>query len=186
MAHKPTPPTTVLLPVVAVFILVGVLRSPTTGAELLPIPTGDKLGKAEKTVQEVFGEELKAATTPKQKTELAQKMLETAAGSQPAEKYALLQKAKDLAIIAGDSTVGVRAVQDLVDTFAPENPQKATSSGTEGHRLCGIRPTGSGRQRSSGCNWRPPSATCARCRSLRGFSGRRSRSGCGGSAGDHS
>ena len=107
----------------------------TLGAELLPVPTGGELAKAEKTVQDVFGDKLKAAKTAKQKTELAQKMLETAAGSQPAEKYALLQKAKELAIIAGDSAVGIQAVQDLVDTFAPEKPQEATSWGTQGHRL---------------------------------------------------
>ena len=101
----------------------------------MPVPTGDELAKAEKTVQDVFGDGLKAAKTPKQKAELAQKMLETAAGSRPAEKYALLVQARELAVAAGDSAVGVRALDALVGRFAPEKPRDPASWASEAHRL---------------------------------------------------
>ena len=114
-------------------VLVAVVA--TLGGELLPVPTGDELAKAEKTIQDVFGDDLKGAKTPKEKTELAQKMVETAAGSEPAGKYALLQQARNLAIAGGDAAIGIRAIQDLIAVFAPQKRQDAASWASEGHRL---------------------------------------------------
>ncbi len=112
------------------------------GTELLPIPTGDDLAKAEKTAQEVFGEQLRnvesAAPTSDRRNamvELAQNMLETAAGSDPAGRYVLLQRARDLAADAGDSSVGIQAIQELVSQFVPKQPQEWQAYAREGHQL---------------------------------------------------
>ena len=131
----------VLSLVATVVVLVGILPCATIGAELLPVPTGAELAKAEKTVRDVFADELKAADTAKQREALARKMIDTAAGSRPAAKYALLVKARELAIAAGDSAVGVRTVAALVDSFQPsgvsaqQEQRGAASWASAGHRL---------------------------------------------------
>ena len=105
------------------------------GGALPPAPAGEELTAAEADVQDVFGAELAKARKPADKLAVARKMIETAAGSRPAAKYALLVRARDLAIAAGDSTVGVRAVEGLVVAFAPEKPQDAQGWAREGHRV---------------------------------------------------
>jgi len=106
------------------------------GADPLPaVPQEAELARAEADVQDVFGKELEAADTAKERAALARKMIETAAGSRPAAKYALLVQARDLAIAAGDSAAGVQAVAELVDGFAPEKQQDAAAWASEGHRL---------------------------------------------------
>jgi hypothetical protein len=103
------------------------------GAE--PIPSADDVAGAEADLQEVFGDDLKVADTNKQRTDLARKLIETAAESRPAAKWALLQKARELAVAAGDSALGVEAVEELVAGFAPETQQEAAGWASEGHRL---------------------------------------------------
>ena len=102
---------------------------------LPPPPTGPALAAAEADVQEVFGDQLRAARKPADKAALAGKLIETADGSRPAGKYALLEQARELAIAAGDSTVGIRAVEDLVAGFSATTPQDAAQWAAEGHRV---------------------------------------------------
>ena len=105
------------------------------GGALPPAPAGEELTAAEADVQDVFGAELAKARKPADKLAVARKMIETAEGSRPAAKYALLVRARDLAIAAGDSGVGIRAVEGLVVAFAPEKPQDAQGWAREGHRV---------------------------------------------------
>ena len=94
----------------------------------LPVPEASALAAAEAEVQEVFGRELAAARKPADRAALARKMLDTAEGSRPAARYALLVRARELAIAAKDSAVGVEAVEGLAG-FAGQ------SDAAEGHRL---------------------------------------------------
>jgi len=108
------------------------------GAPLPAPPTGQDLARAEADVREVFGKELSAVSrqpSAKLKADgrklmaaLARKMIETAAGSRPAAKYALLVRARELAIAAGDSGVGIQAVEGLAGFAGP-------AEASEGHRL---------------------------------------------------
>ena len=130
-------------PAVAIAVLLGLLATvvwyllaqPARGAELASVPTADQLTLAEADVQDVFGAELAKARKPADKLAVARKMIDTAGGSRPAAKYALLVRARELAIAAGDSGVGIRAVEGLVAGFAPQAQQDAASWASEGHRL---------------------------------------------------
>ena len=102
---------------------------------LPPPPTGAELAAAEADLQEVFGRELKAADTNRERVALAEKLISTAAGSRPAARYALLEQARELATTAGDSTLGIRAVEGLVEGFGPEKPRDAAQWAAHGHRL---------------------------------------------------
>ena len=107
----------------------------TVSNDLLPVPAGEELAKAEKTVQEVFGKDLAAAKKPADKVAVARRMIETAEGSSPAEKHVLLTQARELAIAAGDAAAGIRAVEELVSGFASGKTQDAATWASEGHRL---------------------------------------------------
>ena len=116
---------------------------PLFTAPLPAPPAGDDLARAEADVREVFGKELVAVgrQPAAKKAALARRMIETAAGSRPAAKYALLVQARELAIEAADSAVGVRAVEELVGGFRPsadsghQTPRDAASWASAGHRL---------------------------------------------------
>jgi len=101
----------------------------------LPVPAEAELDIAEADVQEVFGRELKAADTDRERVALAETLIETAGGSRPAAKYALLVQARELSIAAGDAAVGVAAVEGLVRGFAPQTPRDAAEWASEGHHL---------------------------------------------------
>jgi len=107
----------------------------SAGEPLPAAPSGEELARAEADVQDVFGAELAKARKPADKVAVAGKMIETAEGSRPAATYALLVRARGLAIAAGDSTVGVRAVEELVAGFAAGKSQDAAAWASEGHRL---------------------------------------------------
>jgi len=107
--------------------LLFALFAPFAG-DLPPVPTGPALAAAEADVQEVFGRELKAADTDRERVALAETLIETAGGSRPAAKYALLVRARELAIEAGDSALGVEAVEGLAEFAGPADV-------AEGHRL---------------------------------------------------
>jgi len=114
--------------------LLFALFAPFAG-DLPPVPTGPALAAAEADVREVFGNRLRAADTDRERVELARRLIETAGGSRPAARYALLERARDLAIEAGDAAVGVAAVEGLVRGFAPQTPRDAASWASEGHHL---------------------------------------------------
>jgi len=101
---------------------------------LPPPPTGAELAAAEADVREVFADQFRAADTDRERVDLARRLIETAAESRPAAKYALLVQARELAIAAGDSTVAIRAVEGLVDGFGPEKRQDAAGWAADGHR----------------------------------------------------
>jgi len=103
--------------------------------DLPPVPTGDALAAAEADVQEVFGDQLRAARKPAERVDLARQMIDTAGSSKPANKYALLVRARELAIDAGDSATAIAAVEGLARGFAPQKPRGAASWASEGHHL---------------------------------------------------
>lgn len=122
----------------AIVVLVALGAQPST---LVPVPDAGELARAEAEIQEVFGGELRpfegsaaarllARSRDRRAAavELAGKMIATAEGSRPAARYALLVRARDLAIAAGDSSSGVRAVEGLAKFAGPADP-------SEGHRL---------------------------------------------------
>jgi len=115
--------------VLCVALLLVAVPPPADRAKLLPVPAAAELAKAEADLREVFGGDLKAARKPADKVALAGKMIGTAEGSQPAERYALLTRARELAIAARDSATGIRAVEGLAGGFA------GPSNAADGHRL---------------------------------------------------
>lgn len=130
-----------LLAIVLVLAAEGSRPSP-----LAPRPSQADLARAEADVLEVFGEDLAKARRPAEKAALARKMIDTAEGSGPAGKYALLERARELAIAAGDAALGIRAVEELINGFGPANAangaKRLAADGTsanawasEGHRL---------------------------------------------------
>lgn len=127
-------------PAIAVAVLVGLLASiiwyllvgQARGAE--PVPTSDELARAEAEIREVFGEDLRDARKPADKLAIARQLIDTAAGSRSAARWALLTRARDLAAEAGDSAVAMGAVQGLVDGFTPQKQQDAASWARDGHR----------------------------------------------------
>jgi len=94
----------------------------------LPVPEASALAAAEAEVQEVFGRDLTAARNAPSRAALARRMIDTAEGSQPAAKYALLVRARELAIAAKDSGLGVEAAEGLAAFAGP-------ADASEGHRL---------------------------------------------------
>lgn len=105
------------------------------GWQPAPTPPPEDLAKTDAQVTEVFGAELKACGTAKERSSLAQKMIDTSGGSGPAEKCALLVRARELAIGAGDVAVGIRATEAMVDAFTPHKQQDPQAWASEGHRL---------------------------------------------------
>jgi len=116
--------------VLGVLLLLVAVPPPADRVKLLPVPTSAELAKAERTIKEVFGDDLKRARKPADKAALARKMIATAEGSDPAERYALLVRARELAIDARDLAAGVQAAEGLAG-FA------GNSDASEGHRLWG-------------------------------------------------
>jgi len=114
--------------VLGVLLLLVAVPPPADRVKLLPVPTSAELAKAERTIKEVFGDDLKRARKPADKAALARKMIATAEGSDPAERYALLVRARELAIDAKDPAAGVQAVEGLAGFAGP-------SDAAEGHRL---------------------------------------------------
>lgn len=84
-------------------------------AERAPMPDAAAQQKAMKTVDEVYREEAAAARTPELKQALARKWLKagTDTSDDPAARFVLLAKAKDLACEAGDVATALEAAQDL-------------------------------------------------------------------------
>ena len=81
----------------------------------LPVPDAATLQSAQKLVKEVYDGEIAKAKTADEKMILARKLLETAGetGSDPAGRYALLCRARDLAAGAGDDETAFAAITQL-------------------------------------------------------------------------
>ena len=84
-----------------------------------PLPDDAAQKRALGLLHDVYGEEYDAAETSKQKTELANKLLDQAAKSQadPASHFVLLRVAKDVAVLAADAETALAAVNRIVATY---------------------------------------------------------------------
>ena len=87
-------------------------------AEKFPVPSNLDLKESHEIIEEVFGEQIKAASNTEAKAELAVKFLTTsAAASDRFEKYALLEKAQALAVEANDPQLYFRTLDAMDETF---------------------------------------------------------------------
>ena len=91
--------------------------------QLAGFPSVDDRLAATKRVDAVFGAQSEAAKSSDEKILLSRKMLKTAEGERdPATKFVLLAKARDLAIAANDKHVAIDATRAIVSAFeAPES-----------------------------------------------------------------
>ncbi len=83
------------------------------GPERLSIPDADTLSKADALLKEIFKDDLAEAKTDEARSSLAQRFIEQASGENDdaAGNYALLQRARDLAIDAGDPALVENTIQ---------------------------------------------------------------------------
>jgi hypothetical protein len=84
-----------------------------------PVPDAAAQARAQKLVRDVYGKEYDAAETSKEKTELAEKLLDQATKSKgdPAGHFVLLRVAKDVSVLAGDAKTALEAVDRIVATY---------------------------------------------------------------------
>lgn len=83
-------------------------------------PTGDTHTKAEASVETVYGRDIKSAVTSEAKSTLARRILKVADEEKSsALRYALLQRARDLAVSAGDAHLGYEITEALVKFTIP-------------------------------------------------------------------
>jgi len=84
-----------------------------------PIPDASSLQQALTLVEEVYGGEVKRAKDVAQRTALAERLLQKAkeSATDPTSQFALLKVAKDIAALAGDADLALRAVDDMAATF---------------------------------------------------------------------
>lgn len=95
--------------------------------DLPPVPSKDALAAAEKRVASVYKAEMEQAFHggPEAKAALAKQFAARGAetSDDPAARYVLLSKARDLAIAGGDTAIADNAVKQLGDFFAVDRPQ---------------------------------------------------------------
>lgn len=89
-------------------------------ADRLPVPDAGQQSEAQKLVDQVYRDELLAARTPEAKKQVAAKLRQLAADSQPAGKYVLLVRSRELSADAGDVDTALGAVTDLERAFATD------------------------------------------------------------------
>jgi hypothetical protein len=96
-----------------------------------PIPAKADQAKSLKLVREIFAEDWAAAKSPKQKTELAHKLLQQAAESRQgsADQYILLRVARDLAILAGDARTTSSAIKKMSTAFQVQRVSLQVAAG---------------------------------------------------------
>ncbi|MCS7306105.1 MAG: hypothetical protein NZ602_13495 [Thermoguttaceae bacterium] len=101
-----------------------------------PIPDAEAVGKAEAMLEEVYGQELRAAKTAAEKAKLAQEFLRVAQEDKDsANRYVLAQRAKQLAIQALDSRLAVQAAEILAGFESPEGPLPPKEAASRAHAL---------------------------------------------------
>ena len=102
------------------FTLLLLVSIATVGdaAEKFPVPQQEELAASYKIINEVFGEQIKAAEDANAKSEIAMSFLTTAATTNDRfEKYALLQQAQTLALEANDFQLYFRTLDAIGETF---------------------------------------------------------------------
>lgn len=115
---KPAPSTPLRSSVTRLPAEVIQVRTPTvpTATKAQP-PAAAEIDKADKAIAETFEKELAELKKPKrtflEKQRVAQQLLQTAATSQPAERFALLKTAAEIAAKAGDSQTALACVAAL-------------------------------------------------------------------------
>lgn len=83
----------------------------------LPLPAAESMARSRAQVEDVFADEIGAATTPAEKSALARRLAEQAAATtDPSDRFALLAVAVDKAIESGD----VAVASGLIDRVAGE------------------------------------------------------------------
>jgi hypothetical protein len=120
------------------FAVAVLLTTPLWAADMLAIPAANQLAEAERNVQTVYGEQIKAATSLEARRSLALGMLRTASGEKdPATRYAILQEARRLAVSATDALLGYQITQSLATEFGypPVNNLKSEEWIAKGDRL---------------------------------------------------
>ncbi|HEV3006510.1 MAG TPA: NPCBM/NEW2 domain-containing protein [Pirellulales bacterium] len=94
-------------------------EAPVTQNKKSPVPSGDTLDQAKRSFEEKFADDLQAAKAPDLRLSVARKILQAAneAGAGSAERYALLDQARELAASVGSSKVAFDAIDDLAQEF---------------------------------------------------------------------
>ena len=96
-------------------------KAPAAAAapERQPVPDASAAAKADAVVKEVFKDDLTVAKTPETKLALAEKLLQQAEQSadDAAGRYAMLCRARDLAIEIPDPVLAEKAVRALAESF---------------------------------------------------------------------
>lgn len=90
-----------------------------TSDKRLPPPSLADIAGAESLVNEIFGDEIAAAKTADQRSELASKMIQSADGTDAADaaRYVLLTKASEYAALAGNSSLIESACDNLAEQY---------------------------------------------------------------------
>lgn len=93
--------------------------TPPVSTGLPAVPDAGAQEQANKLLRQLFGAEIDAARTPQAKVDLARKLLQQGIDSRddPAGRYVLLTKAKDLAIAVGDPPLAMQAVDEITRSF---------------------------------------------------------------------
>lgn len=86
-------------------------------ADRKPVPDPAAIAEAQKLADQVYKDELLAAKTADQKKQLAVKFRQLALASEPAAKYALLARAREIAADAGDADTALGSVADVERSF---------------------------------------------------------------------
>ncbi len=109
----------VLPSILALAVLPNVIAADLNPEARLPVPSPETQMETMKLVKQLYGGELGAARTVDQKRGLAEKLLRTAreTESDPTARYVLLKTARDVAVIAGDSELALRAVRAMGATY---------------------------------------------------------------------
>ncbi len=93
--------------------------------ERQPLPDKESREKAEKLVEEVFGEGLKKARSREEKLEMVDRLVGAAGGEKDtAQRFALLNRARLVAVSAGELAAARQVADEMVGQFQID-PQKA-------------------------------------------------------------
>jgi len=122
-------PTTVLFAVL--LLALGQASIVQAQKSRAPVPAKADQAKSLKLVREIFAEDRAAAKSPKQKTELAHKLLQQAAESRQgsADQYILLRVARDLAISVGDARTTSSAIEKMSTAFQVQRVSLQVAAG---------------------------------------------------------
>lgn len=99
----------------------------------LPRPTESDLARAEKSVTDIWGGNIDAAKKPAQRSALAKELLSAARklADDPAGKFVVLKKARELAVGAKDPATAVKAVEGLAQYEPAERVDRPLEKGHE-------------------------------------------------------